>query len=85
VLPQDELITNDLKIIESIDCRKYGTDSKKKEAVKESGTKVTSISTKSMIYEEKIDGNYISIVKSATTAQGPNVNLAKGPKDDLLL
>lgn len=43
------------------------------------------ITSKTITFEEsKEGGNYMSIV-TKNTVQGPNVNLAKGPRDELLL
>ncbi|XP_070499733.1 uncharacterized protein [Chironomus tepperi] len=40
--------------------------------------------SKSIVFEENKEGNFMSIV-TKSGSQGPNPNLAKGPKDDLLL
>lgn len=53
-----------------------------KESGKSSGGTKPIITNKTIMLEESKDGNYMSII---TKAQGPNNQLSRGPRDDLLL
>lgn len=54
----------------------------KKETGKSSGASKPIMISKTIMLEESKDGNYMSII---TKAQGPNSQMSKGPRDDLLL
>ena len=54
----------------------------KKETGKSSGATKPIIISKTIMLEETKDGNYMSII---TKAQGPNNQMSRGPRDDLLL
>ena len=54
----------------------------KKETGKSSGATKPMIISKTIMIEETKDRNYMSII---TKAQGPNNQMSRGPRDDLLL